>query len=109
MKSSARFSADPTMRPRISRRLVRMGQPAVILRDHLLPRGLELTYTAWDLEPIARDCLGEGMRISREGAMPRRSRAWIIWNHAQPHGTRSLVWRDHREPVLPPSRLRVFA
>lgn len=32
------------------------GQPAVILRDWLLPRVLELTYTAWDLEPFARDC-----------------------------------------------------
>lgn len=26
------------------------------LRDWLLPRVLELTYTAWDLEPFARDC-----------------------------------------------------
>ena len=32
------------------------GQPAVTLRDWLLPRVLELTYTAWDLEPFARDC-----------------------------------------------------
>jgi hypothetical protein len=31
------------------------GQPAVTLRDWLLPRVLELTYTAWDLEPFARD------------------------------------------------------
>lgn len=31
------------------------GQPAVTLRDWLLPRMLELTYTAWDLEPFARD------------------------------------------------------
>lgn len=27
-----------------------------ILRDWLLPRILELTYTAWDLEPFAQDC-----------------------------------------------------
>src|SRR5262249_30227651 len=26
------------------------------LRDWLVPRVLELTYTAWDLEPFARDC-----------------------------------------------------
>jgi hypothetical protein len=26
------------------------------MRDWLLPRVLELTYTAWDLEPFARDC-----------------------------------------------------
>lgn len=32
------------------------GQPAPLLRDWLLPRVLELTYTAWDLEPFARDC-----------------------------------------------------
>jgi hypothetical protein len=32
------------------------GQPPVTLRDWLLPRVLELTYTAWDLEPFARDC-----------------------------------------------------
>ena len=27
-----------------------------MLRDWLLPRVLELTYTAWDLEPFAQDC-----------------------------------------------------
>jgi hypothetical protein len=27
-----------------------------LLRDWLLPRVLELTYTAWDLEPFAQDC-----------------------------------------------------
>jgi hypothetical protein len=32
------------------------GQPAVTHRDWLLPRVLELTYTAWDLELFARDC-----------------------------------------------------
>jgi hypothetical protein len=31
------------------------GQPALTLRDWLLPRVLELTYTAWDLEAFARD------------------------------------------------------
>lgn len=29
-------------------------------RDWLLPRVLELTYTAWDLEPFARDCGYDG-------------------------------------------------
>ena len=28
----------------------------VLLQDWLLPRVLELTYTAWDLEPFAREC-----------------------------------------------------
>ena len=27
-----------------------------VLRDWLLPRVLELTYTAWDLQPFAQDC-----------------------------------------------------
>jgi len=31
------------------------GSPSCV-RDWLLPRILELTYTAWDLEPFARDC-----------------------------------------------------
>jgi hypothetical protein len=31
-------------------------QPTTALRDWLLPRVIELTYTAWDLEPFARDC-----------------------------------------------------
>lgn len=30
------------------------------LRDWLLPRILELTYTAWDLQPFARDCGHDG-------------------------------------------------
>lgn len=30
------------------------------VRDWILPRVLELTYTAWDLEPFARDCNDEG-------------------------------------------------
>ena len=30
-------------------------QPATAARDFLLPRVLELTYTAWDLEPFAKD------------------------------------------------------
>jgi len=32
------------------------GGAGETLRDWLLPRVLELTYTAWDLEPFARDC-----------------------------------------------------
>jgi len=32
------------------------GGAGARLRDWLLPRVLELTYTAWDLEPFARDC-----------------------------------------------------
>lgn len=30
------------------------------LRDWLLPRVLELAYTAWDLEPFAKDCGYDG-------------------------------------------------
>jgi hypothetical protein len=30
------------------------------LRDWIIPRVLELTYTAWDLEPFARDCGYDG-------------------------------------------------
>ena len=30
--------------------------PSTAFRDWLLPRVLELTYTAWDLEPFAQDC-----------------------------------------------------
>jgi hypothetical protein len=30
------------------------------LRDWILPLALELTYTAWDLEPFARDCGYDG-------------------------------------------------
>jgi hypothetical protein len=33
---------------------------AVTRRDWMLPRVLELTYTAWDLEPFARDCGDDG-------------------------------------------------
>jgi len=32
-----------------------IGKPGD-LRNWLLPRALELTYTAWDLEPFAKDC-----------------------------------------------------
>lgn len=34
--------------------------PGTPLRDWLLPRVLELTYTAWDLEPFARDVGDDG-------------------------------------------------
>lgn len=34
--------------------------PGASLRDWLLPRVLELTYTAWDLEPFAADCGWDG-------------------------------------------------
>jgi hypothetical protein len=41
------------------------GAPAAwhattLVRDWLLPRILELTYTAWDLQPFARDCGDDG-------------------------------------------------
>jgi len=34
--------------------------PCECLTDWILPRVLELTYTAWDLEPFARDCGYDG-------------------------------------------------
>jgi hypothetical protein len=34
--------------------------PSACLRDWLFPRVLELTYTAWDLEPFAKDCGYDG-------------------------------------------------
>lgn len=34
----------------------RWSANSLALRDWLLPRVLELTYTAWDLEPFAQDC-----------------------------------------------------
>jgi hypothetical protein len=34
--------------------------PSITLRDWLLPRLLELTYTAWDLQPFAEDCGDSG-------------------------------------------------
>lgn len=34
--------------------------PDQSLRDWILPRVLELTYTAWDLEPFAKDCGYDG-------------------------------------------------
>ena len=30
--------------------------PPIMLGSWLVPRSLELTFTAWDLEPLARDC-----------------------------------------------------
>jgi hypothetical protein len=34
--------------------------PGTLLRDWIFPRVLELTYTAWDLQPFAEDCGDEG-------------------------------------------------
>ena len=34
--------------------------PSIRIRDWILPRVLELTYTAWDLKPFAEDCGDEG-------------------------------------------------
>jgi hypothetical protein len=46
--------------------LFRMHSPNELTARNAAPRPsrvLELTYTAWDLEPFARDCLREGMSI----------------------------------------------
>ncbi len=37
-----------------------LWQPVQTLRDWILPRVLELTYTAYDLEPFAKDCGYDG-------------------------------------------------
>jgi Eco57I restriction-modification methylase len=44
------------------------GGAGETLRDWLLPRVLELTYTAWDLEPFARDCGWFGPPFVWDGA-----------------------------------------
>lgn len=48
------FKQLPTLAPEIYARPC--GWASETLRDWLLPRALELTYTAWDLEHFAHDC-----------------------------------------------------
>lgn len=36
------------------------GKEKETIREWLLPRALELTYTAWDLQPFAQDCGYDG-------------------------------------------------
>jgi hypothetical protein len=50
----------PAMPPRTFNERVGWIVPTQVLRDWLLPRVLELTYTAWDLQPFAQDCLYSG-------------------------------------------------
>jgi hypothetical protein len=49
--------------------------PGQSLRDWLLPRVLELTFTAWDLDTFARDCAFEGppFRWDRERRLALRA------------------------------------
>jgi len=49
----------PTLRPE-SYAMPAPWAPALQIRDWLLPRVLELTFTAWDLKAIAEDCGDDG-------------------------------------------------
>jgi len=61
--------------------------PALI--DFIAPRVIELTYTAWDLEPFARDVLAEV-------SIPQWN-AWFPQNPVGPDGTpRPFVWDEER-------------
>ena len=63
---------------------------ALSLRDWLLPRILELTYTAWDLEPFAQDC-----GWSRPPFRWDEERRFLISGcYTSPHGRREAV-RSH--------------
>jgi len=50
------FKQLPILPPHIYIRPCAWSTAQHILRDWLLPRVLELTYTAWDLKPFAEDC-----------------------------------------------------
>jgi hypothetical protein len=43
------------------------GRSPTIVRDWLLPRVLEMTYTTWDLEPFAQDCGWSGPPFRWDG------------------------------------------
>jgi hypothetical protein len=53
------FKQLPVLAPAIYERDA-LWEPGRLLHDWLLPRVLELTYTAWELEPFARDVGYEG-------------------------------------------------
>jgi len=46
----------PVLDPDTIQRTAFWAGAQIPVRDWLLPRVLELTYTAWDLEPFAQDC-----------------------------------------------------
>lgn len=50
------FEQLPTIPPKIYGQTSRWSDRTELLQDWLLPRVLELTYTAWDLEAFAQDC-----------------------------------------------------
>jgi hypothetical protein len=57
--------------------------------DFIAPRVIELTYTAWDLEPFARDVLAE-VGVAQWNA-------WFPANPVGPDGTpRPFVWDEER-------------
>ena len=49
----------PALRPRVYANEAPWA-PSMLIRDWLLPRVLELTYTAWDLKAFAEDCGDDG-------------------------------------------------
>jgi hypothetical protein len=46
----------PVLLPDVYELPCRWSEGSLAVRDWILPRVLELTYTAWDLEPFANDC-----------------------------------------------------
>lgn len=46
--------------PPMAYRVPTSWHPTLCVRDWMLPRILELSYTAWDLQPFAHDCGDEG-------------------------------------------------
>ncbi len=53
-------AAAPCAPPGRPTRVPAPWAPSTRIRDWLLPRVLELTYTAWDLKPFAEDCGDDG-------------------------------------------------
>ena len=54
------FKQLPVLAPGNSTLETQAGHRARLLEDWLLPRVVELTFTAWDLEPFARDVGDDG-------------------------------------------------
>ena len=50
----------PVLPPDAYERTCEYSASHTTIQGFLLPRGLELTYTAWDLQPFARDCGYDG-------------------------------------------------
>jgi len=71
---------------------------AQTLQDWLLPRVLELTYTAWDLEPFAQDCgwPGPPFRWDEERRFLLRCELDAAFFHLYLHATPDGQWKPTR-------------